>query len=195
MPRARINADGEEVVLPKLKTRKPRVVDASGEIKVMRKRAAPRLRTVPVESESVLVSRKAPTPLAAKRRSRSQKSKTLIIVLGLCVVLSGAGVGIGFMDSGSIDVVAVVNERNEKINKGEIRDEAGQVVTQTLQVQNADTRPNGGLKLGDAPAPTTPVPEVATSTESISTSTGISTSTKSASSTLDVETDSSELGL
>ena len=179
MPRARINADGEEVVLPKTRTRKPRVISAVGEVKVVRKRATPRPSVVSVETEPVLVpaTRKAPTTLAAKRRGRSQKSKTLITVLGLCLVLSGAGVGIGFTDSGSINVVAVVNERNEKINKGEIRDEAGQVVTQTLQVQNADARPNGGLKLGDTPAIVPPVPETATSTGAISTSTESSSST------------------
>ena len=179
MPRARINADGEEVVLPKTRTRKPRVVSVDGEVKVVRKRAAPRPSAVSVETDPVPVpaTRKAPTTLATKRRHRSQKSKTLIIVLGLCLVLSGAGVGIGFTDSGSIDVVAVVNERNEKINKGEIRNEAGQVVTQTLQVQNADARPNGGLKLGDAPAVVTPLPEAATSTGAISTSTESASST------------------
>ncbi len=176
MPRARINADGEEIVLPKTRTRKPRVVPAEGEVKVVRKRAAPRPRVVSPDPEpaSPALSRKAPTPLAAKRKSRSQKSKTLIAVLGVCFLIGVAGVGIGFMDGGSIDVVAVVNERNEKINKGEVRDDSGQVVTQTIQVQNEDARPNGGLKIGDAPVTSTPAistPNEATSSAETATTT------------------------
>jgi hypothetical protein len=73
------------------------------------------------------------------------------------------------MDKGSIDVIAVVNDRNEKINKGEVRDESGNAVTQTIQVQT-DSRPNGGLPMGDAPAPVpAPVSEVASTTVASST--------------------------
>ena len=177
MPRARISDTEEEVVLPKTRTRKPRVVSAEGEVKVVRKRAAPRPRVTSIDSDPAPSTRKAPTPFASKRKSHSQKSKTLFTVAGLCFLLCGAGVTIGFMDSGTIDVVAVVNERNEKINKGEIRDEAGQVVTQTLQVQNADARPNGGLKLGDAPATVPTVPQ-ATATAATSTPAEVSTTTE-----------------
>ena len=163
MPRARINVDGEEVVLPKTKTRKPRVVPRDeGDVKVVRKRAAPRPQIILTEPQQP-APRKAPTALLARRRSHSQKSKTLLSVLGMCILLCAAGIGIGFMDKGSIDVIAVVNDRNEKINKGEVRDESGQVVTQTIQVQNADTRPNGGLKIGDAPV--TPAPIISPETQ------------------------------
>ncbi|MES2749116.1 MAG: hypothetical protein V4606_01860 [Patescibacteria group bacterium] len=166
MPRARINDTEEEVVLPKTRTRKPRVVsDTEEPVKVVRKRVAPRPRAT---ADPEPIYRKAPTPLSAQRKSRSKKSKTLAGVFGMCLLLSGVGIGIGFMDRGEIDVVAVVNERNEKINKGEIRDEAGQVITQTIQVQNPDSRPNGGLKIGDAPA-TVPLPVEATTTNATTT--------------------------
>lgn len=189
MPRARTNVEGEEVVLPKTKARKPRAVPREeGDIKVVRKRAAPRVRMVTTEPEPA--PRKAPTPLSAQRKNRAHKSKTLFGVLAMCVLLTSTGIGIGFMDRGSIDVVAVVNERNEKINKGEVRDDVGQVVTQTLEVQNADARPNGGLKIGDVPTVVPPVLEVATSTEA--TSTPLDTSTTTEAVPVDDTTTSSE---
>jgi hypothetical protein len=118
--------------------------------------------------------------LASRRRSHSRNTKAFFTVVGICVVLAGVGVGIGFMDKGSIDVIAVVNERNEKINKGEVRDDSGNAVTQTIQVQS-DTRPNGGLPMGDAVAPeSAPVPEVASTTEATSTIEGSATTTEAA---------------
>ena len=176
MPRARINDATEDVVLSKPRARKPRAISDDGDnIPAPRKRAAPRPRAVILESAPT--ARKAPTQVAARRRTHSRNSKSFFAVLGICLLITGMGIGIGFMDTGVIDVVAVVSERNEKINKGEIRNEAGQVVTQTLQVQNADARPNGGLKLGDAPAVVTPMPEAATSTGAIGTSTESASST------------------
>lgn len=176
MPRARINAPEDEVVLTKPRTRKPRVVD--GDVRIApapRKRAPARPRaSAPTRVEEPV--RKAPTPLSARKQRHAQKSKSILVVLGICVVLSGVGVGIGFMDRGSIDVIAVVTERNEKINKGEVRDESGNAITQTLQVQNGDTRPNGGLPMGDPVAqPPTPEPEVATTTATTTDSAATST--------------------
>jgi hypothetical protein len=66
---------------------------------------------------------------------------TMVVLLGTV----GAGVLIGISDKGPIDVIAVVNERNEKIGRGEVRGEDGESVTRTVPVQNSDTRPNGGL--------------------------------------------------
>lgn len=177
MPRARINEEGEDVVLPKTRARKPRAVSVDSVVApAPRRRAASRSRVAPVASEPAL--RKAPTPLAYRRKTRSRNSRAFFVVLGACLLLSGAGIGIGFMDRGSIDVIAVVNERNEKINKGEVRDATGNAVTQTIQVQT-DSRPNGGLPMGDAvDTPVPPVPLVSTSTEATTTS-EIATSTES----------------
>ncbi len=166
MPRARINDAEEDVVLPKPRVRKPRAVSVAGEITAPRKRATPRPRVAVASVETV--SRKAPTPISQQRRSRSRKAKSFFIVLAVGVVLAGVGVGIGLMDKGAIDVIAVVNDRNEKINKGEVRDESGNTVTQTLQVQS-DTRPNGGLPMGDAVETPPPVTEVSTTTQATTT--------------------------
>jgi len=179
MPRARTNEEAEDVVLTKTRTRRARAVSVDTGVPAPRKRAAPRARVESANSESV--TRKAPTTLSAKRRSQSKSSKAIFGVLGACVILSGVGVVIGIMDKGTIDVIAVVNERNEKISKGEVRDELGNTVSQTIQVQS-DTRPNGGLPMGDAPAtpPPVPEPEVSSTTEATST-----TESESASSSQD----------
>lgn len=181
MPRARINAPEDEAVLPKPRPRKPRAVSVEElVIPVTRKRAIARPRISETLSAPELV-RKAPTVLASRRRSHSKKSKSILLVLGICVVLSAIGVGIGVLDTGTIDVIAVVNERNEKINKGEVRDEAGNAVTKTIDVQNGDTRPNGGLPMGDPIAPPAPpVQETSTSTEAVSNTESAATSTASA---------------
>lgn len=170
MPRARINDATEDAVLPKTRARKPRAVSVDGGAPAPRKRAAPKPRVVeaPREVTREVAPRKAPTPLSERRRSRSRKTKSFFVVIVFCLVLGAAGVGVGFMDKGSIDVVAVVNERNEKINKGEVRDDAGNTITQTLQVQT-DARPNGGLPMGDAVAQPPTTPEVSTTTEATST--------------------------
>jgi hypothetical protein len=184
MPRARISEANDDVVLPKTRARKPRAVSSDIETTpTPRKRAAPRPRVTVSNIERVNDSapRKAPTPLSRQRRSRTRNTKAFFTVLGICILLTGAGIGIGFMDKGTIDVVAVVNERNEKINKGEVRDELGNAVTQTIQVQT-DSRPNGGLPMGDVvdvpPAPpvsttteATSTPETATTTEAVSSAT------------------------
>ncbi len=176
MPRARINDATEDVVLPKPRARKPRAISVDGDnIPAPRKRAAPRPRAV--ISESAPPARKAPTQVAARRRNHSRNSKSFFAVLGICLLITGMGIGIGFMDTGVIDVVAVVSERNEKINKGEVRDESGNAVTQTIQVQT-DTRPNGGLPMGDPiETPPTPPPPVATTTASTTAASASSTET------------------
>jgi hypothetical protein len=180
MPRARISDATEEVVLPKPRVRKPRAVSVDGENPAPRKRAAPRTRSVAAAAVTpAATTRKAPTQLSYQRQTRSKKTKSMLVVIAVGLVLTAAGVGIGFIDKGPIDVVAVVNERNEKINKGEVRDEAGNPITQTIQVQT-DARPNGGLPMGDAVAPpptpavssttdATTTPEVASSTEVVDT--------------------------
>jgi len=104
--------------------------------------------------------RKAPTTLSEVANSRKQKNFLLVKTIVIFGAVVGVSVWIGFMDKGSIDVVATVNERNEKINRGEIRnDTTGQVVTERVPVQNTDVRPNGGLKQSATPI-ATPAPEI-----------------------------------
>lgn len=177
MPRARTNDAAEDIVISKPRARKPRAISVDGaDAPPVRKRAPARPKVAPVLAEPL--TRKAPTPLQTKRRLSSRNTKAFFIVLGVCVLLAGIGVTIGVLDKGAIDVVAVVNDRNEKVNKGEVRDESGKTITQTLQVQS-DTRPNGGLPMGD-PVAVPPVPEPTTSTapEASSSTPSVSSSTE-----------------
>jgi hypothetical protein len=177
MPRARTNDAEDDIVISKPRARKPRVISADVENKPpVRKRAPARSKVAPVLAEPV--TRKAPTPIQTKRRQSSRNAKVFFTVLGACVLLSGIGLTIGVLDKGTIDVVAVVNDRNEKISKGEVRDESGKTITQTLQVQS-DTRPNGGLPMGDpVVVPPVPVTETSTSTEVSSSTPSVASSTE-----------------
>jgi hypothetical protein len=119
---------------------------------------------------SEIKSRRAPTPLEEQRQTRRKASRSLTIGLIAGVLLIGVGVGIGVSDGGQIDVVAVVNERNEKIQRGEVREGES---TMTIPVQNTDVRPNGGLIPAESQTPpppestatSTPAETAATSTE------------------------------
>ena len=201
MPRARTSESEDVVVVKKPRAPRTRAASVDGEPKPAPRKRAPR-KTTPkaapkveavieqVSEEPVVVSqRKAPTPLAADRK-RSVRSNILFsIVATFCVLLVGAGVVVGLFDHGPIDVLSVVTTRNEKIARGEVRDENGQVVTTIVPTQT-DMRPNGGLTFA-TPTPaasTTPVAPVATSsaTSSISTSTSTvptATTSKSVAST------------
>jgi hypothetical protein len=98
-------------------------------------------------------------------------------VAAVAVVVAGVGVAVGFSDKGSIDVVASITEQNERINRGEVRDASGAVISGSVPVQNAGNVPNGGLKPvdeGAVPPPAElpePVSSVATSTDTAATST------------------------
>jgi hypothetical protein len=176
MPRARTTtALEDEGVVKKPRATRVRAV-SSGEdapVKAPRKRTPRAAPVVPVESEPV---RKAPTPFREQKRASGTGTRNLIIVVVLCLILVSTGFGIGLSDKGQINVVAVVNERNEKINRGEVRGTGGETITQTIPVQGSDSRPNGGLQIADQPPPAPPeTPAViatttATTTEAVSAS-------------------------
>jgi hypothetical protein len=180
MPRA--NTTDDEAVVPKKRAPRKRVVVDADEAPAPRPRAPRRPRVTesparaaePVATETV---RKAPTPLREERTRGKRSARTLLVALVLCVLVATGGVLVGMTDGGQIDVVAVVNERNEKISRGEVRDEQGNAVTMTVPVQNADTRANGGLTPMDpADSPPPPAPEpAATSTASTTKETASST--------------------
>ncbi len=112
--------------------------------------------------------RKAPTTVMKRPGSNKRQSRALIILVILFGVLSGIGVLVGLSDQGSINVVAIINERNEMIAKGEARNADGVTEVRSIPVQNTDDRPNGGLRPSQSvAAPQDPPPaesEVATST-------------------------------
>lgn len=176
MPRARTTDDSEETTsVKKSRTRKVSAVSVDGgELKpkprTRRPKAIPEPEGVKIETVSETV-RKAPTPIAEVRSRKARTLKTFFIMVVFCSVLIVSGVGIGVMDTGPIDVVAVVNDRNEKINRGEVRDEkTGQPITQIVQVQNTDARPNGGLQIADPVV--VPPPVVIPDSSTTATSTG-----------------------
>ncbi|PIW96863.1 hypothetical protein COZ82_02710 [Candidatus Kaiserbacteria bacterium CG_4_8_14_3_um_filter_38_9] len=119
--------------------------------------------------------RKAPTVLSKTVNGKRKINLAFLPALMVFFVLVIVSVGIGFMDKGSIDVVATVNDRNEKINRGEVRNETtGEVVTERVPVQNTDVRPNGGLKQSATPI-ATPAPEI--KAEPVSTTSATATET------------------
>ena len=169
MPRARTPESAEDAVIKKPRAPRARAILPDGaepSPKRTPRKVVQKITLEPVSEPAVI--RRAPTPIAAERRRSNQNHRTFFSVLAFCVVLSGIGVGIGVFDRGTIDVVAVVNDRNEKISRGEVRDEVtGEPVTLSVPVQNMDNRPNGGLQIADPvdqPPPPLVAPETASST-------------------------------
>lgn len=175
------------------KTRAPRtrsvaVVESEMSVAAPRKRAPRKAATAVIanteDTYTELQNRKAPTNVSTQRQHYKRNFRAFMIVCVVCAVIAGSGVLVGMFDKGAIDVIAVVNERNEKISRGEVRDAVtGEPITVSVPVQNDDTRPNGGLKIAD-PAP---APEVMPSPEPVATSTASTTETM-ASSTPDAST-------
>jgi hypothetical protein len=184
MPRARTTTTEELLPdAPKKRAPRKRVTPVDGEVVTPRPRA-PR-RKVVVEEETVVetprvvdvpTGRRAPTPLRAERTASSRSRRSLIIAAVFFFVFTGIGVGIGMSDSGQIDVVAVVNERNERVNRGEVRTGESTI---SVPVQNGDIRPNGGLVPADPSTLPPPVPEAATTTDATASSTDEGTATSS----------------
>lgn len=189
MPRAS-QETVEDVSVPKKRAPRKRTPKAEGEttprprVRRSTKKTVEEVRVssaTDVTEESEVSTRKAPTPLAAKKQNAKRNTKVLWSALVFAAVLTTAGIMIGLSDRGQIDVIAVVNERNEKINRGEVRDEAGNPVTINVPVQNASNEPNGGLVPADPAYIQTPPPVVATTTEEIATTTdSVSASTTDA---------------
>jgi len=187
MPRVSTEKTEEEIAAPKKRAprkRAPAAPKEAGEPAVR-----PRARRTSVHGvepaavqrtapEVTAVARKAPTPLSAERRQAKRGSRVLLFAAGVLLVLGGAGVGIGMTDGGQIDVVAVVNDRNEKINRGEVRDAAGNAIIQNVAVHDSGVRANGGLVPADLVATPPPVvPETLASTSVSSTTSEVATST------------------
>lgn len=195
MPRARTTASEDVVVVQKPRASRARaVVSVDGEsVPAPRKRAPQKTAPKKVVSASESLSepepapvaqRKAPTSIASERRTKVRTTKMFVTVATFCAVLTGAGVTVGMFDHGAIDVVAVVNSRNEQISRGEVRDESGQTVTNAVPVQTD----NSGLRIADPSVPTqvtppTPIASTTTPVETIGVSTTATTTATSTEST------------
>ncbi len=184
MPRARTVSTDEEavVVAPKKRAprkRVPRVEEVStDEVTTPKPRArrprttAPRVAPEPISEEPV---RRAPTPIQAERRATKRGNRALVFVAIFFVVVAGSGVAIGMTDGGQIDVVAVVNERNERVGRGEVREGESTI---TVPVQNMTGGANGGMVPADPSLVPTPPPtpeETASSTATTTEETASST--------------------
>ena len=164
------------------RTRSVGVADGEMDVAAPRKRAPRKVTTTTIakseDTYTELQNRKAPTNMATNRHHSKRNLRTFMIVCFVCVVISGSGVVVGMFDKGAIDVIAVVNDRNEKIGRGEVRDAVtGETITVSVPVQT-DTRPNGGLQIADptlapavTPAPAPAASSTATTTETIASST------------------------
>ncbi len=171
MPRARTQTT-EDVVTdaPKKRAPRKRVVknEDEDEVALKPKTRAPRKRLVEENrteedvSEARVSTRRAPTPIQTNKITRSRSRRGLMVAVAIFMLISGIGIVIGVSDHGQIDVVAVVNERNERVNRGEVREGESTI---TVPVQNNDTRPNGGLVPADVtiPEPSPVVEDTATS--------------------------------
>ncbi len=192
MPRARTTESEDVVVVKKPRAPRARATSVDGESAAPRKRAPRKTAPKKVAPVSELAAeptppqtqqRKAPTPIAAERRTRVRNTRALIAVVTFCVLLSGVGVTVGLFDHGAIDVVAVVNNRNEKISRGEVRDANGQTVTNSVPVQIDGS----GLHVADPSTAVTPtpmpLPETTIPAEVAGTSTATSTAATSSEST------------
>ncbi len=155
-PRKRISrveeGETDEVVTPKPRARRPRTV-------------APRLAPEPTPEEPV---RRAPTPIQAERKAAKRGNRALVAIGIFFIVVAGSGVAIGMTDSGQIDVVAVVNERNERVGRGEVREGES---TMTVPVQNMTGGDNGAMIPADPSLIPTPPPVPAETASSTATST------------------------
>ncbi len=173
MPRASTlkTEDSESMRVPKKRAPRKKAVtavDIEGAEAKPRTPRKPRTNTAKSRSfndadAAVVMSsepaRRAPTPLRANRERSKRFGRSLLVALVIFGVITGIGVVVGMSDGGEIDVVAVVNERNERVNRGEVREGES---TMTVPVQSTDVRPNGGLAPADPSAIPVATPDDAT---------------------------------
>ena len=131
---------------------------------------------VRVDSESERPVRKAPTPIAASRRSNKAKRKQLLIVGVIFIVGMGASALVGFTDAGVIDVNKEIEERNERLRSGQLGENDTQRVIVPVQNTAANQLPDGGLiglpvSATPPPPPPEPATTTATSTDDVASST------------------------
>ena len=82
--------------------------------------------------------RKAPTPIAAQRATKKSAKRQTFVVILLMLLGIGSSAAVGFTDIGKIDVNKIIEDRNKKVESGELQ---GEIVP----VQNTNQEPDGGL--------------------------------------------------
>jgi hypothetical protein len=121
----------------------------------------------PATTEPV-VTRKAPTPIAAQVSDQKNRRRQLIVAGVVMVFGIGASAAVGFSDAGRIDVNQTIESRNERITSSS-DNPGGEVV---VPVQSTSNQPNGGMRGRGVGTRNLPPPETAaSSTEQVATST------------------------
>lgn len=136
MPRATTSEnDTTPKAAPRKRVARPRVAPA--EKPAPRPRRAARTVATEASAPASTPTRRAPTTVSRHTTESRESSKKppvgLMVLIFFCLILVGVGVGIGMSDRGQIDVTAVVNERNERINRGEVREGESVAPTATPQ--------------------------------------------------------------
>lgn len=145
------------------------------------KRAAAR----PVRASRNRTVRKAPTPLQASRSRKKRHYRLTFSVFFVCIVTTAASITLGVREDGILNPERIIQERNERIARGEVIDtDYGARANMTIPVQR-DNRPNGGGRgMGDLDAPEPePQPETNATSTATSTDAGIDDGTASSTST------------
>jgi hypothetical protein len=135
--------------------------------------------------KSAPAERKAPTPISAEGIARKKANRRRVVVAGLVLLGIGSSAAVGFTDSGQIDVLKTIEERNQRIrtNTTDERDAFSSNVEVPVQTTNTSNKPDGGLK-GRGTGGTVPeVAPVATSTATSSEDMASSTDSSLATST------------
>lgn len=114
--------------------------------------------------------RKAPTPIAATKATRKSFKRQFAVVVVMMIVGLGTSAAVGVSDKGKIDINKIIEERNRRVESGELQE-------QIIPVQNTSRLPDGGLIMAeDQTPPPAPVP-AATTTASTTDATASSTAT------------------
>jgi len=181
MPKVINDDTAPKKTAPRKRATRPRAAGVSEKTPSprVRRTASARVSDSTSVTSSSVRTRRAPTTVStsdSKRNLSKEKPSVLFLsVLGFCIVTTGIGVVIGLSDKGQIDVVAVVNDRNERINRGEVRE--GETVTVPVASPQSSA---GRLKVATPPteeSPSAVVPDsTAISTEQTDQSDGVSTS-------------------
>jgi hypothetical protein len=143
------------------------------------------------------LQRKAPTPISDDAFARKNSFKQKVVFFTLILVGIGASAAIGLTDSGQIDVLKTIEERNQRIRTNTADDRDTIISNVEVPVQNTSTNnsaeADGGLVgRGTGAQPPEIIPPVATSTASSSEATASSSEEVATTTDPGVESESSE---
>lgn len=104
------------------------------------------------------VARKAPTPLRQRATVEKTLRNQIVVSVIVFLVISFSSIGIGIADEGQINVIRVIEERNERVAEGGNQEGSGNqeggenpegttIIQKVPVVQSSQNKlPDGGLK-------------------------------------------------